>query len=73
MFQLAERLGMTVAQLGRDMSAAELSEWMAMDRLDIAATAPGSPPADPLQLRRQMDDRARAALDKMARKTKGVR
>ena len=33
MLQLAERLGMTVADLGRRMTSAELTEWQALDEL----------------------------------------
>lgn len=33
MFELAERLGMTVGQLGRVMSSRELTEWMALEAL----------------------------------------
>jgi hypothetical protein len=31
MFMLAERLGMTVAELGGRMSGEEMTEWMAFD------------------------------------------
>lgn len=34
MFRLAERLGMTVAELGQRMSAPELMEWLALDQMD---------------------------------------
>jgi len=34
-FELAERLGMTVAELGERMSARELSQWMALERLRV--------------------------------------
>lgn len=33
MFALAERLGMTVGELGRRMSSAEVAEWIAFDRI----------------------------------------
>jgi hypothetical protein len=32
-FVLAERLGMTVGELGRRMSSREMSEWMFYDRV----------------------------------------
>lgn len=31
--QLAERLGMTAADLGRRMTSAEMTEWQALDEL----------------------------------------
>ena len=34
MFQLARQCGCTIAELGRRMSAAELSEWQAYERID---------------------------------------
>jgi len=33
LFALAERLGATVAELGRRMDSAEMTEWMAFDEL----------------------------------------
>lgn len=33
MFELAERLGMTVAELGRRMSAWELGRWVELERI----------------------------------------
>lgn len=51
---------MTVAELGRRMTARELAEWMAHDRLDR-----GPVPSDPAGLRAAMDARAVKALDLM--------
>lgn len=65
MFVLAERLGMTVAELGRRMSARELSEWLVFDKL--SRPDPGGAPAGPAALRAEMDNRALAALNKMQR------
>ena len=66
---------MTVAELGRRMSAAELVEWMAADRL-AQAPPPAAPapeiPADAAALYAQMESRADEALEAMKR-TRGKR
>ena len=58
MFDLALKLGMTVAELGRRMSAAEMAEWAAYFRV-IDPPAPSPSPPSP-------DDEAHAGLDAAA-------
>ena len=65
MFDLALRLGMTVAELGRRMTAAEMAEWCAYFRLTEGPPAAAEPGGDG---HAGLDAAALAGLERLKRR-----